>query len=154
MNNLAWDLHLQGQNTEAEKLYRQTIEGERVVFGPEHPTTLMSTGNLAETLKQERHYAEAERLQRQALEIQRRVLGPDHPSVAGSIYNLGSLAALQDRHDEALSLIREAIDHGLDSDTKIGIEKDPDLTSLHGDPRFAALVAHAKERAATVQKPN
>jgi serine/threonine protein kinase/tetratricopeptide (TPR) repeat protein len=154
MNNLAWDLHLQGQNTEAEKLFRQTIEGERVVFGPEHPTTLMSTGNLAETLKQERHYAEAERLQRQALDIQRRVLGPDHPSVAGSIYNLGSLAALQDRHDEALSLIREAIDHGLDSDTNIGIEKDPDLTSLHGDPRFAALVAHAKERGTTVQKPN
>jgi hypothetical protein len=31
---------------------------------------------------------------------------------------------------------------------------DPDLKPLHGDPRFAALVAHAKERAAAVRKPN
>ena len=31
-------------------------------------------------------------------------------------------------------------------------KKDPDLQSLHGDPRFAALVAHAKERAVAAQK--
>ncbi len=34
------------------------------------------------------------------------------------------------------------------------LDKDPDLKSLHGDPRFAALVAHAKERAAAAQKSN
>jgi non-specific serine/threonine protein kinase/serine/threonine-protein kinase len=33
-----------------------------------------------------------------------------------------------------------------------GLSKDPDLISLHGDPRFAALVADAKERAAAAQK--
>jgi hypothetical protein len=33
------------------------------------------------------------------------------------------------------------------------MEKDPDLKSLHGDPRFSALVAHAKERA-DAQKAN
>jgi ligand-binding sensor domain-containing protein len=35
----------------------------------------------------------------------------------------------------------------------LGIDKDPDLKSLHGDPRFDSLVADAKERAAGPQKP-
>ncbi|MGC1687061.1 MAG: hypothetical protein WA734_15650 [Candidatus Acidiferrales bacterium] len=30
---------------------------------------------------------------------------------------------------------------------------DDDLKSLHGDPRFDALVVYAKEKAATAQKP-
>jgi len=35
------------------------------------------------------------------------------------------------------------------------MDKDPDLKSLRGDPGFAAVVAHAKERAAAAaQKPN
>jgi hypothetical protein len=34
------------------------------------------------------------------------------------------------------------------------MDKDTDLKSLYADPRFAALVAHAKERAAASQKPN
>jgi hypothetical protein len=34
------------------------------------------------------------------------------------------------------------------------LESDPDLAALHSDPRFSALVAHAKERAAAAQKPN
>ena len=154
MNNLAWDLHLQRRDGEAEKLYRETIERERVVFGAEHPTTLTSMENLSETLRAEHRYAEAEKLQREALEIQRRVLGPEQRGLADSVYNLGCLAALQNRHDEALSLIREAIDRGLDADTYLQIEKEPDLTSLHGDPRFDILVARAKERARASQKPN
>jgi pentatricopeptide repeat protein len=55
--------------------------------------------------------------------------------------------------DEAFSLLREAVDHGLPPNADLGIEKDPDLKSLHGDPRFAALVAHAQERAAAALKP-
>jgi hypothetical protein len=35
----------------------------------------------------------------------------------------------------------------------LGIENDSAFKSLHSDPRFAALVAHAKERAAAAQKP-
>jgi hypothetical protein len=55
--------------------------------------------------------------------------------------------------DEALALLREAVDHTLTPKTDLAIETNPDLKSLHGDPRFAALVAHAKERAAA-QKPS
>jgi hypothetical protein len=57
--------------------------------------------------------------------------------------------------DQALSLLREAVDHGLPPYADLFMAKDLDLTSLHGDPRFDAVVAHAKERAAgAAHKPN
>jgi len=39
------------------------------------------------------------------------------------------------------------VDHGLQAEADLGLDQDPDLKSLHGDPGFAALVAHAKEAA-------
>jgi tetratricopeptide (TPR) repeat protein len=137
---------------ESEKLFRETIEDERSVFGPEHPTTLLAMSNLSEVLRDQHNYSEAEKLQRQAISIQRRVLGPSHPNVADSTYNLGCLAALQNRRDEAFSLIRLAIDSGLSSDTNLKIGQDPNLTSLHGDARFDALVARANQRASSEKK--
>jgi hypothetical protein len=61
--------------------------------------------------------------------------------------------ARKGNRDEVLSLLREAVDHGLPPRFALGIGGDSDFRSLHGDPRFAALVAHAKERAAAVRKP-
>jgi len=46
------------------------------------------------------------------------------------------------------------VDHGLLPGFSLGIAKDSDLKALHGDPRFDALVAHAKERAAAKLKTN
>ena len=56
------------------------------------------------------------------------------------------------KHVEALQLLREAISHGLSLKDVLGMEKDPDLKSLHGDPGFDALVAHAKLIAAQTAK--
>jgi hypothetical protein len=89
-----------------------------------------------------------EQLQRETLEVQRRVLGPDSPSTAVSVYNLGCLAAIRSQRDEALRLLREAVDHGLSGAWIQGMESDSDLKSLQGDPRFSALVAYAKQKAA------
>jgi hypothetical protein len=75
------------------------------------------------------------------------VLGPEHPSTAVSVYNLSCLAARQGRRDEALSLLRESVDHGAPAHIDLGIDQDPDLKSLHGDPRFDALVAEARQNA-------
>jgi serine/threonine protein kinase len=154
MNNLAAVLHREGHYAEAEKLDRELLNVRRRVLGSEHPYTLTSMNNLANVLSYEGRYAEAEKIDRETLDIQRRVLGPEHPDTAISTYNLGCIAAHRDRRDEALSLLREAVDHGLSAPGALGMDKDPDLKSLHGDPRFAALVAHAKERAAATQKPN
>jgi serine/threonine protein kinase/tetratricopeptide (TPR) repeat protein len=154
MDNLANTLGYQGHFVEAEKLLRETLEIQRRVLGPEHPHTLTTMSNLAVTLAKEAKYKEATKLQRQTLEVRRRVLGPENSSTAQSIYSLASIAALQGRRDEALSLLRDAIDHGLPPSDDLGLDNDPDLKPLHNDPRFTVLVAHAKERAAAVQKAN
>jgi non-specific serine/threonine protein kinase/serine/threonine-protein kinase len=152
MNNLASVLNSEGQYAEANQLFRETLEIRRRVLGPEHPQTLISMMNLADNLTKMGEYAEAETLLRQTLEIQRHVLGPEHPYTAVTTYNLASLAAHRGQRDEALSLLREAVDHGLPVGIRRGMDKDPDLASLHGDPRFDAIVADAKQPAAS-QKP-
>jgi len=154
MHNLAVVLSDEGRNGEAETLYREELDIARRVFGLEHPDTAHVMNDLANVLSDEGRYEEAERLNREALEIRRRVFGPDHPITASSVYNLACLAALTGRQDEAMSLLSQAVDHGLSPHYDSGISKDTDLKSLHGDPRFDALVAHAKERAAAAQKPD
>lgn len=89
---------------------------------------------------------------RETLAIERRNLGSEHQLTAATRYNLGCVLALQKRRDEALSLLSEAVDHGLGSVSDLNMEKDADFKTLHGDPRFAALVARAKERAALVRQ--
>jgi len=153
MGNLSVDLTSQGHYVEAEQLDREALDINRRVLGPEHPDTLRSTANLADDLIKSRRYAEAEEMLKHVLDIQRRVLGPDSEDAAVCTYNLGSIALHRGRPDEAFSLLREAVDHGLPPGLDLGIETDDDLKPLHNDPRFNALVAHAKERAAAAQKP-
>jgi hypothetical protein len=145
-------LAAEGHYAEAEKLQRETLDIQRRVLGAEHPDTLLTMNDLADSLIHQRRYAEGEKLQRETLGIQLRVLGPDSPDAAVSTYNLGGIAVLQGKRDKAFTLLREAIDHGLRPELDLRIDQDPDLKSLHGDPRFATLVAHAKERAAAAVK--
>ena len=77
-----------------------------------------------------------------------RVLGPEQPETAETKYDLACLLALRGETDEALSLLGQAIDPRID----LKIENDPDFASLHTDPRFATLVAHAKKQA-SLQSP-
>jgi hypothetical protein len=60
--------------------------------------------------------------------------------------------ARQNRRNEALSLLREAVEHGLPTYAILGMDQDPDLKSLHGDPRFEALVAKARQATASKAK--
>jgi tetratricopeptide (TPR) repeat protein len=133
---------------EAEKLEREELDISRRVLGPEHKGTLTSMDNLAIVLSREGRNAEAEKLEREALDISRRVLGAEHPQTAASIYNLGVIAANSGNRTEALSLLRQALDHGFLPTGALGMEEDPGLKSLQGDPRFDALVVYAKQRAA------
>jgi eukaryotic-like serine/threonine-protein kinase len=153
MLNLANALTEEGHYAEAEKLDREILDIDRRVLMPEHPDTLKSMGNLAVVLGYEGRYAEAEKLDRETLEIRRRVLLPDNRATAIAAYNLACVLGVEGHRTEAFSLLREAVDHGLRPGDDLAIENDPDLKSLHGDPRFAALVAHAKERAASSRKP-
>jgi tetratricopeptide (TPR) repeat protein len=104
---------------------------------------------LAAVYMDEGKYAQAEALFTQTLEVHKRVLGPENPDTAGIIYNLGCLAARRGNKDQAIALLRQSVDHGLYPSADLGIGKDADLASLQGDPRFAALVVHAKQVAET-----
>lgn len=153
IGNLANVLDDEGHHAEAEKMMRDSLEIKTRVLGPEHRDTLMSMHNLGDILYEEGRYDEAEKVLRQTRDISRRVLGPEYPDTAASTYSLGSIALRRGNRGEALADLREAVDHGLAPMLDLGIESDPDLKALHGDPRFDALVAHAKARAAATRKP-
>ncbi len=148
LDNLAITLDEEGRFAEAEKVERQVIDTRRRMLGAEDPNTLRSMSNLGSTLGHLGRWAESEKLEREVLEIQRRVLGPQHPDTAGTTYNLACIAAHMGRRDESLRLLRESIDDRLDIETMQGIEKDPELTSLRGDPKFESVLAYARQRAA------
>ena len=145
MANLARLLASDGRVREAEELCAGVVERRKKVLGPEHPDTIQAMANLAAVLGQEKKYAEAEKVGREALEIGRRVLGDKDPIMAILLYNLGAVASVSGRSDEAITLLNQAIDTGLPPGVPENIEQDPDLTPLHGNARFPALVAHGRD---------
>jgi len=148
MDNLSTELALQGRLEEAEKLEEETLEIYLRVFGREKLGTMSSMINLASIQRDMGRHEDAEKLFRQTLDLEGRVLGSDQPETAETRYELACLLARRGEVEEALSLLRHAVDHGLHSRVDLKIENEPYFNSLHGDPRFAALVAHAKKRAA------
>jgi eukaryotic-like serine/threonine-protein kinase len=153
-SNLAIVLKLENHFTDAEKLYRENLAVEQRVDGAEHPFTLATMINLGNCLVSEGRYDEAEKLFSQTLEIERRVLRPNHPYTTATYLGLAEALAHEGKPDESLSALRDSIAGEVDPDTYHDIETDPDLKSLHGDPRFAAIVADARQRGAQQQKAN
>jgi eukaryotic-like serine/threonine-protein kinase len=137
----------QQRPSEAERLQREEFETERSLAGPDDPGTLSSMDTLATILSTEGRLQEAELLQRDALERRQRVLGPEGRGVASAQYDLACTLAKEGKRNEALAALREALQHGLDLETALGLAKDADLNTLHGDPRFETLVTKAKAQA-------
>src|SRR3954453_12193695 len=109
MSNLALVLNRQGRYSEAEPLYRETLQLRREVLGPRHPDTLRSLNNLASVLDNQGRYGEAEPLDRESLQLRREVLGPRHPDTLSSLNNLASVLQSQGRYGEAEPLDRESL---------------------------------------------
>jgi serine/threonine protein kinase/tetratricopeptide (TPR) repeat protein len=154
MGRLARVLTNEGRYSEAEQLVRQSLETERRTLGPDHSDTLFIMQDLGDLLKKEKRYSEAEKAQRDTLEGRRRALGPGHPDTASTAYDLACVLALEGKRDEAFANLRFAVEHELPAETRQGLEKDADLKSLHGDPRFASLVTSVRQGAAALQKAN
>jgi eukaryotic-like serine/threonine-protein kinase len=150
MGNLAQTLSSEGQYPEAEQLVRQTLETERHVLGPDHSDTLATISSLGELLKKEKRYAESEGAYREALNSLRRALGTGHPDTAGAAYDLACVLALEGKRDAAFDNLQFAVEHELSAEARQGLEKDDDLKSLHGDPRFDALLVSSRQRPATI----
>jgi eukaryotic-like serine/threonine-protein kinase len=148
MDNLAILLAEDGRPAERETLQQEALEIHLRVFGPENLGTINAMNNLAEFQRNLGQDEEAKKLLRQALDVEGRVFGPDQPETAQTRYDLASILTRTGQSEEAISLLRQAVDHGLPPLLDSRIEKDPLFNPLHGDPRFAALVGHAKQVAA------
>jgi eukaryotic-like serine/threonine-protein kinase len=153
MDNLSVELAMAGRLAEAEKLERETLEIQLRVFGRENLGTISSMINMADIERDMGRDEEALKLYAETLDLEQRVLGPDQPETAVTRYSLACILARRGQMDEAVSDLWQAIDHGLHPRMDLGIEKDPLLSPLHNDPRFAALVAHAKQ-VASAHTPN
>ncbi len=151
MNNLALALAHEGKFSEAEPLARNALAGNRHAMGPDSRTTMNALDTLVYCFYLEHHYAEAEKMGNELVDMERRGLGPDDPSTAQVTYNLAAYLALQGKRDEALTMLRQSVEHGLAPGEDLKIDSDPDLRSLHGDPRFDEIVATGKQRAASAE---
>jgi eukaryotic-like serine/threonine-protein kinase len=136
----------QGRYADAEKIYRETIAILQRV-APEHPETLRILGNLANLLADRGRFVEAEKLKREVLEKYRHIYGSHHPETSVTEYDLACLVARQGRNSEAISILRQSLDDGIPAKVGLDIDSDSDLKSLHGDPRFEAIVAAAQKQA-------
>jgi len=137
-NELAKVLEHEGQYSEAEKMERQTLDVQRRVLGPGNPQTTGTAESLAMTLSREGRYPDAEKLFQEEIQVAGKT-----GALAAAWYNFACGAAVAGRRDEALDHLGQAI--GLGYNHADAIAADEDLKSLHGDPRFDALVAKARQ---------
>jgi serine/threonine protein kinase len=148
MSHMAQHLWAVKRYQEAQTLFHENLEALVRVFGPEHPNTLWAQNNLGVAYMEQQHrYAEADRILRETLTTARRVVGENNDLTGTVILNLACLAALQGRRADAFATLRQAVDHGYRRADELPNEED--LKSLHGDPRFDAIVAEVKRLAAS-----
>ncbi len=151
MGNLTSVLTFERRYADAEKLYREVVEAQRQTLGPEHASTLLTLGNLGSLLIKEKNYSEAEKVLREALAGLRRVLGASHDVTANAALNLARVLALESKRDEAFVNLRAYAEGISTVDELEGLEKDDSFQSLHGDPRFDALLSATRQRIAAAQ---
>ncbi|HEY7351633.1 MAG TPA: serine/threonine-protein kinase [Terriglobales bacterium] len=155
MDNLAVLYSKSGQLARAEELEKQALALQIRTKGLESLGAISSMMNLANFERDQGRDAEAQKAFQQALDLENRVLGPNQPDMAETKYDFATVLARDGQTDEALKFLREAVDHGLEPRIAAAMYKDPLLNSLHGDPRFVALVEHVKQRLQTpVPKPH
>ena len=142
MTYLANTLEAEGHYAEAEKLEREVLEMEGHHSGGEGLPDVLAS--LAGILCHEGRYDEAQQLFRQV--IQRASSAKDPAALASAWYDFACGAAVAGHRNEAVGYLLQAIDHGYRNPDYIAA--DDDLKSLHGDPRFDALVARARQAAA------
>jgi tetratricopeptide (TPR) repeat protein len=85
----------------------QVLEIMARVLGKEHPDTLTSMSNLAQTLYAQGDLTEARTLQEQVAIA--RLLGKEHPNTLTSMLNLASLYYTQNQYAKAESLYRQVL---------------------------------------------
>ncbi len=130
---------VRGAFASTRTLNLRELEFRRRELGPEHPDTLTSMNNLADTLGKQGDLAGARKLQEETLAIERRVLGPEHPDTLTSMNNLadtlgkqGDLAGARKLQEETLDIRRRVLgpEH---PDTLLSMNNLAETLSSQGD---------------------
>jgi tetratricopeptide (TPR) repeat protein len=108
LDRLGVCFYLQGKYAEAEAMHQHTLQLQETVLGKDHPDTLRSMNNLANSLCQQGKYAEAEAMHWHTLQLQETVLGKDHPDTLRSMNNLANSLCQQGKYAEAEAIRRRA----------------------------------------------
>jgi serine/threonine protein kinase len=147
LGDLAYVYLKEGKYADAERLFREVVETLTHVAGSDNVAITGNMEELAITYAREGRYADASRLFQQAIGIAEK---NNSGIVKLGWYNFACAAAFTGHRDEAFRYLQEAIDHGFVYPDDISGDKD--LASLRADPRFAAIIETARQRAAALQR--
>jgi eukaryotic-like serine/threonine-protein kinase len=148
MNTLTAVLTDEGKLQEALPLAQQVLAIRTRELGAEHPLTISAMSNLGEIYTRLGDDSRAQDMLQNAEATAIHALGANSPQANLARYNLACLALRRGQSSEAIRLLRDALNHHLPRWIATGMSTDPDLQALHGDPRFASLLASANELAA------
>jgi serine/threonine protein kinase len=98
-----------GKDDVAEEQFRRARNLFTAKLGPDHPYTLASMHNLANSYYFLGRHPEALALREETLKLTKARLGPDHPDTLGCMNNLAQSYAAVGRHPEALALREETL---------------------------------------------
>ena len=107
--NFAQLLRDRGNLDEAQKMFEESLNMDKILNGPEHPDVAYSLQGLASVYRIKGNYDESEKLYRESLRIRRKFLGNDHPDVGYSLTNLSQLLVFMKNFDEAEKILNEAL---------------------------------------------
>ncbi|MFY9740480.1 MAG: serine/threonine-protein kinase [Candidatus Sulfotelmatobacter sp.] len=148
MTFLAVTMMGEGHYAEAEKLQSEIIDIKRRVLGPAHNSTLQSMELEALCLSNEGRSADAEKMFHDVIMTAEKTGQPG--VVAETWYNFACAEADRGHSDAAIANLNHAVENGLVSPGQISA--DPELKSLHGDPRFNAVIERARATSSARKK--
>ena len=141
-------LYRDRQYNEAEVSFMEVVEKQKKLLGAEHPSTLISMGNLASTFWNQGRWKEAEELQAKELKICSRVLGEKHPDTLTSIGNLASTYRNQGRWKEAEELDVQV----METRKRVLGEEHPDTLTSMGNLAYTLMSQSRNEEAISLMK--
>ena len=126
---------------EAESLAKKTLTAQLRVLGPQNADPQSTLQFLGKTLVRQGKYTEASKLYEATIDELQKTPGADS---SGVWYSYAAVAAAANERGKALEHLRTAIEHGYKDMSRL--QADNDFKSLHGDPRFEALVGGERQR--------
>ena len=128
-------------------MFRELLDLQRRVLGPEHPSTLNTMDNLAASLLGQGKHAEAEQMFRELLDVQRRVLGPEHPDTLATVSNLASLNSIRSASTCIVPFVSRTLPTSHHADSEEGGQShEPQPSSVPPDPHPEAPPAKRARR--------